>query len=315
MQPYASHWRAPKVPYVFSASLRVGTLATCLLALCIAGSGTGTFAQDNDPELIRDAAPFSLKLIESLLSEVPKHQGLLLAAASGFTQYSYAFVQQSADQEEDRSLERAAEMRVRARHLYLRARDYGLRGLEVSYPGFSARLREDRSAAVRALRKADVGMIYWTGAAWASAITVSKDIPEVVADLPLVEALMDRALEFDPAFGAGALHSFFISYEPARTGGVGDPAERSRRHFDRAVELSKGRQAGPYVALAEAVSIRSQNAAEFRELLQRALAVDVDADPNSRLVNVIMQRRAEWLLSRMDELFLELDDGELENTE
>src|SRR5512141_2634114 len=69
----------------------------------LAGSGT-TFASDDDPELVKAAAPFSLKLMESLLNENPRHEGVLLAAASGFTQYGYAFVQQEADELEDKDL-------------------------------------------------------------------------------------------------------------------------------------------------------------------------------------------------------------------
>jgi len=67
----------------------------------LAGSGA-TFASDDDPELIKAAVPFGLKLMESLLSESPRHEGLLLATASGFTEYSYAFVQEDADELEDK---------------------------------------------------------------------------------------------------------------------------------------------------------------------------------------------------------------------
>ena len=69
----------------------------------LSGSGS-TFGSDDDPELIKAAVPFSLKLIESLLAESPNHQGLLLAACSGFTQYSFAFVNQEADEVEDSNL-------------------------------------------------------------------------------------------------------------------------------------------------------------------------------------------------------------------
>src|SRR5262245_49230577 len=48
-------------------------------------SGGATFAADDDPELIKSAAPFSLKLMESVLAQNPRHAGLLLATASGFT--------------------------------------------------------------------------------------------------------------------------------------------------------------------------------------------------------------------------------------
>src|SRR6185312_4265430 len=92
-------------------------------------SGGTTFSSDDDPELIKAAAPFSLKLMESLLAESPNHKGLLFATASGFTQYSYAFVQQEAEELEERDVAASVAMRNRARRLYLRGRDYGLRGL------------------------------------------------------------------------------------------------------------------------------------------------------------------------------------------
>ena len=70
------------------------------------------------------------------------------AACSGFTQYGYAFIQQEADYVEAQDLERATAMRARARKLYLRALDYGLRGLEVDYPGLRDRLRQDPNLAL-----------------------------------------------------------------------------------------------------------------------------------------------------------------------
>jgi hypothetical protein len=99
-------------PWVLTAV----TLAAVLLTGCsikklavnkigdsLAKSGT-TFSADDDPDLIRDALPFSLKLMESLLVESPKHRGLLFAASSGFTQYAYIWVQQPAEQIEAQDL-------------------------------------------------------------------------------------------------------------------------------------------------------------------------------------------------------------------
>ncbi len=107
---------------------------------------TGTnFASDEDPELVGDAIPFGLKTMEGLLESSPKHEGLLLAASSGFVQYAYGWVQMEGDMVEAKDLARATELRERARKLYLRARGYGLRGLEVDFPGPRAR----RSPATR----------------------------------------------------------------------------------------------------------------------------------------------------------------------
>jgi len=135
-----------RFPFVVLVLLATGCsmkkVAINKLGNALANSGA-TFASDDDPELIQAAVPFSLKLIESLLAESPRHRGLLLAASSGFTPYAYAFPQQEADEMEDRDLAKATALRTRARRLYLRARNYVLRGLEVKHTGFSDALRRD----------------------------------------------------------------------------------------------------------------------------------------------------------------------------
>ncbi len=153
--------------------------------------------------------------------------------------------------------------------------------------------------------KKDVPLLYWTAAAWGAAISVSKDNPDLIGDQPIMEALMDRALALDEKFDNGAIHTFMITYESSRIGAAGDSAARARRHFDRAMELSGGFEAAPLISLAEAVSLQQQNRKEFEALLGRALAIDADAKPEFRLANLVMQRRARWLLTRIDDLFLE----------
>ena len=281
-------------------------LAVNKLGDALAGGGT-TFASDDDPELVKAAVPFSLKLMESLLNESPKHKGLLFAASSGFTQYAYAFVQQDAEELEEKDVAAALEMRKRAARLYLRARNYALRGLESAHPGFTNALRTNALAAVKQLNRKDVPLAYWSAASWAAAVSVSKNNPDLIADLPKVEALIDRALELDEAFDHGAIHSFLITYELSRPGGQGDPEARARQHFDRARALSAGQMAGPLVSLAEAVSVKNQNRTEFKSLLDQALAINADAKPEWRLANLIMQRRARWLLARSDDLFLPVE--------
>lgn len=286
-----------------SPGCSIKKLAVNKLGDALAGAGT-TFSSDDDPELIKSAVPFSLKLMESLLNESPKHKGLLFATTSGFTQYGYAFVQQDADEMESKDFAAAEAMRARAKRLYLRARNYGLRGLEVAHKGFTNQLATDPRAAVAKLAKRDVPQAYWTAAAWGAAISLSKDDPARVAEIPQMEALIDRALELDESWDQGAIHGFLISYELVRQGLAGDPTERARKHFERAVELTQGRQAGPFVSFAEAVCVEKQDAKQFEVLLNRALAINADAQPETRLVNLILQRRARWLLSRKEDLFL-----------
>src|SRR5512141_2208736 len=96
------------------------------IGAAVAGDGT-TFSGDDDPELIGDALPFTLKFIESLLAESPRDRNLLLAAPRGFTQYAYGWVDIP---------DASGATSPRATHLYLRARNYGFRALEASIPGF-----------------------------------------------------------------------------------------------------------------------------------------------------------------------------------
>jgi len=306
-------WDAVKIPGVLGASLLALTL-TCGCSIKkfainklgdALAQGGSTFSSDDDPELVKAAVPFSLKLIESLLAESPHHHGLLLAAASGFTQFAYAFVQPDADELKDQDLAAADLLYARARKLYRRARDYGLRGLEARHTGFATELRKQPKQAVQSATRRDVPLLFWTAAAWGAAISISKDDPAMIADQLIVEALIDRALELDESFDHGAIHAFLISYEMVRQGAKGDAAERARRHFDRAMTLANGNAAGPLVSLAESVSVEKQSRAEFESLLQRALVVNLNAAPSSRLANLVAQRRARWLLARADELFFQ----------
>jgi len=285
-----------------TAGCSVKRMAIGSLADALAGSGT-VFASDDDPELIRDAVPFSLKTIESLLVEVPTHEGLLLSACSGFTQYAYAFVQGDAEMLEQSDFERSRELKLRARKLYVRAKDYCLRSLEVRHRGIGEQLVQAPDKAVESMTKQDVATLYWTGAAWGSAIGLGLDEPELAADLPAVRAMMRRALALDETFERGAIHAAMISIESVPAAMGGSP-ERARAHFARAVDLSKGLSAGPYYTLASGLVMAEQNRAEFEALIEQALAIDPDADPSQRLANLVVQKRARHLLAHADELFI-----------
>jgi len=274
------------------------------MADAIAQSGD-TYAGDNDIDFVGQATPFGLKTMEGLLEETPEHRGLLLAATRGFTQYAFVFIEQPANEIEAYDVALAYRQRNRARLMYLRARDYGLRGLEVKHPQVATAMLSNPEEALAVATLEDVPLLYWTAAAWASVISLSKDDPAAVADLPVVEALIMRALALDEGFDKGALHVFLVSYEMSQKGLREGSEDRARQHFNRALELSSGMQAAPYLAHAEAISIANNNRSEYEQMLNEALAVDVDADPQNRLANLVMQRRARWLLANRDLYFLE----------
>ena len=104
----------------------------------------------------------------------------------------------------------------------------------------------------------------------------------MIAQLPLVEMIVERVAELDETFDNGAVPEFLITFEAARA----DVKRRRtaaamRQHFDRAIEISQGKRAGTYVSFAENACLPAQNAAEFKAMLEKALAIDADADPNT----------------------------------
>ena len=267
-------------------------------------SGPDVYGTDDDPDLIRDALPFGLKTMESLLAVVPDHEGLLLTLCKGYTQYAYAFVQSEGDLLVNSDYARSQALHQRALNLYLRARGYGIRGLEKHHRGIGQQLSLDPARAVAKLERRDVPMLYWTAAAWGSGIALGKDHPELLADLPAIRALIERGLALDEGYESGAMHEVMIVLE-ALPEAMGGSVARARSHFDRAVALGKDESASPYVTLAQSVSVLTQNRAEFRTLLEKALTYDPDRHPATRLATVVLQRKARALLDHEDEFFLD----------
>lgn len=293
-------------------SISVLALAALLLGGCsikqtvvnyagdaISGGG-GVWSSDEDPQLIKEALPFGLKTNESLLEVSPEHKGLLEATATGFLAYAL-LIKEDADRIEADDLEAARKLKARASKLFIRGRDYALQALEQRYPGFVNGLKSDLEATLAQTDAEDASFLYLAGAGWAGALGADKDNLELVAEFPTAGALVQRVLEVDESFNKGSAHEFMVSFEAARPGGS---VKAARKHYQRALELSGGKRASLYLALAEGVSVGEQDVNEFRLMLQSARAVDVDEEPNDRLLNVVAQERAEWLEGQIPELFL-----------
>jgi predicted anti-sigma-YlaC factor YlaD len=290
--------------------LAVFTLAGCgaiknaaLNSVASELANTGTvFTRDNDPELVRDAIPFALKLYESLLESVPKNKNLLVATCSAFTQYAYGFVETDAEALGESNPAEAMRLKARALRLYIRAKDYCLRAMDVRWKGISAELMRDPAKALAKATSKDVPLLYWTSASWGAAAALGLDQPELVIDLPTVRALAERALALDETWSKGAVHELMISIDSLPEALGGSPA-KAREHFEKAVKIQEGLSPGPYVSLATGVLVPAQDRAGFEKALKDALAIDPSKDPANQLVILIGQRRAKALLDNIDARF------------
>ena len=258
----------------------------------LAGQGQ---ADEEDLLLARDASAFYLKLSESVLRQTPGHLPLAEAVAGGFTQYAYAFIALDADRIESTDAKAAQRLRGRAARLYARAKRHAMAALEQHRPGFAEALAGKASALQ--LPADQVAVAYWAAAAWGAYISLSKDQPDTVADLPQAIVLARLAWARDPDHGDGALASLMGSFEAARPGGSMRQAEA---HFDRAIAASAGRSAGPWVAKAETLALAAGDRVGFEAMLRQAISI---ATGHPSLANALMRERAQWLLDSADDRF------------
>jgi hypothetical protein len=236
-----------------------------------------------------------------LLDDNPMHPGLLMTACSGFTQYAYGFLQVEAEMQQPPTGPQALDLRARASAMYIRARDYCGRALEVRHPHARQALGSAPLPLLASAVRADVPALYWTAVAWGGELSLAKNQLVRLAELGAVRALLTRALELDETWENGAIHEALIALDglPFLLGG--NPG-RARAHFERAVALAKGQSAFAYVALAACVAQPAGDRAEFERLLGAAVAIKT-SPPSLQLANLIAQKRAKFLLSRIDRLF------------
>jgi predicted anti-sigma-YlaC factor YlaD len=300
------------LPLLFSCS--INKMAINAVSDALGGSGSSeVFTGDSDPRLVGDAIPFAIKMYETLLSQNPDHQGLLLTTGSLFVMYANAFVQGEAemlhpiDEYEERH-----EGLDRAKKLYLRGTAMLYAALDKKYPGFSGATVQEGTleAYLEKLKKEDVSLIYWTVAGTLAAYSIDIFDFELGSKLPELSTMIARAYELDPDFNRGAIDEFYILFYASLPEILGGDMAKAEVHFQRALEKTQGLSAGPYVSYAQAVCIPVQDYDAFKANLEKALAVDPDGDPVNRLVNIISQRKARYLLDTAYNsfIFLEYDE-------
>lgn len=297
---------------VFFSSCSIKKMAMKQVANTLTAPGSSTvFTGDNDPELVGDALPFTIKMYESLMMSLPRHAGLRLQTGSLYIMYANAYLQTPADMLTDEEMVKEQFLLKRAKNLYLRGRDFILEALENKYPGFLKKLEDKKfGPALSPMKKEDVPFLYWGAAGWLGAFALNPFDMKLGMTVPRAKAMMDRVLQLDPGFGEGSIHDFYVQYYGSMPDYMDGDFNKAREHYKMAVEASGGKKTSPHLSLATTVAVKEQNLKEFKALLEKVLAIDPDADPDNRLLNTINRRKARWLLEHTENFFLEAGDDE-----
>jgi predicted anti-sigma-YlaC factor YlaD len=293
-----------------SGACSLQKLAINKVAGMLSGSSgsADVFTSDNDPDFVGDALPFAIKLYETLLASVPDHAGLRLRTGSLYIMYANAFIEAPADMTPRRELETKEYLLARAKNLYLRGRDILFKSLEKKNPRIRQQLKDRQyKEAMAPFRKEDADLLYWTALGWLAAFSVDPMDMTLGQTVPQTRAMIERVAALAPGYGQGSLDAFYVGYYGSLPDYLGGDPAKAREHFAKARTLGGAQDTSSLVALATTVSVKEQNAAEFKKLLGQVLEFDVDSHPSTRLVNILNQRKARWLLDHIDDFFIELE--------
>lgn len=255
--------------------------------------GLGSVFEESDLDLAEKAIPGNLVLLEALYRAKNKDdEHLAFLLTQGYTGYTLGFVE---DVDADR-----------AKVLYARARDYGLRALKNNNNDFAKAFNEGAVEFKKSLGKfsnEDVPLIFWTANAWGNLVNVSISDPDVVGDLPKINAMMEFVLQHDEGYFYGSAHLYFATILATVPKNLGGKPDSAKAHFDKCFVLGENKFLLPFVYMAKSYCVQVQDKELFQKLLTRVEETSIDILPEQRLVNAIAKRKAKKLAERMDDLF------------
>lgn len=246
-----------------------------------------------DVAMVRDAMPAMLIQMDGFIRVSPENRYLLVSAAEANLAYAFLFV-------EDKD-------RRRARELYAKAREYALRNLKTNKTFRQALEQDDLQVYAKALKtihKRDIAALYMATNSWLQWINLSHgDNPDVLKDLPRVEAMMDRLLELDDTFYYGGVHALMGVYAISRPEMFGGRPDEAQAQFQEAFEISESKFLLWHFLYAKYYAVQTRDRELFVTTLNRIIETPDDILPDQAFVNAAVKLKAKDLLQRVDEYF------------
>lgn len=255
----------------------------------MAGNLSSAIMNQDDPETVRDGAPAYLLLLDSFIAGSPDNPAMLAAAAELYAAYGVIFVAEP----------------QRADRLTQRARNYGLQSLCASNRsacGIDELNFQEFEAVLAKLGKKDAASLYTYGLASIAYIKVHSDDWGALAKLPRVESALKRVQTLAPQYQAVQVEHFLGVLNTLRPPALGGNFEAGKAHFERALELSNGRDLSISVDYARYYARTLYD----RELHDQLLKNVMSAEPVQEgytLFNTLAQREAQALLDAADGYF------------
>lgn len=280
--------------------LRALALALALLALggcaTVVRNASDRFADNlgkavldsEDPATVRDGLPSYLLLLDSMAMPAEADASTLLAAARLNSAYAGNFT---------------GDDKLRARRLAKKSFGYARRAACLQDAALCAAIDSDpeRFAQVVAA-DANTELMYVLAGSWVGYLQANSEDWGAIADLPKIQSLLERVVALDPGHDRGQAWTYLGVLNSLRPEAVGGRPGEGRRAFERAIELSGGRNLYAKTLYAEFYARLLFDQALHDRLLGEVISADPVA-PGFTLMNVLAQDRARKLLESGKDYF------------
>ena len=277
----------------------IGILIILMLTSCaslmnaatsrMADNLTLAILNQTDLETVRAATPAYLLMIDGLIEGSPDNTELLLAGTRLYSSYTSAFID-----DEDR-----------AKRLADKSLSYASTALCNEIPNLcdaTTSRPDDFLTNLSSTDAGDVPVLYGFATAWAGWIQVNKSDWNALAGLPKLTALLEHCIALDEQFDYGGAHIYLGVLSTQLPPALGGKPEEGREHFERAIEISAGKNLMIKVLMAGNYARMVFNQELHDQLLQSVLS-DPAEFPGLTLINNLAKQQASILLAESSDFF------------
>jgi hypothetical protein len=242
-----------------------------------------------DPELVRTAAPAYLLMLDALVATYPNDETFLLPAAKLYGAYAGIFSNDEAQ----------------TKRMANRAKDYAQRALCESEEDLCEALDnklEDVLEELDSLDEDELALIYTFASAWASWIQANSSDWNAVAQLSKVKILFKWVLSYDANYDQGSAQVYMGVLESQLPPSLGGRPDLAKMHFENAIRASNGRHLMAKVLYAQQYARLLFEQELHDRLLNEVLTEDAKAE-GLTLINQLAKQQAKELLAESAEYF------------
>lgn len=268
--------------------------------------GAPIFEQEGDVDTAEVSGLAMIKTLEVFNFQNPSNKNYLNLLARSYATYAFGFFETRMVQYQFKEPDKYNMYADRAKNFYKKGKLYGMDLLKRKDEGLVKAMSKGLDHVRKKMNgyaRHEIEPVFWTAFNWGSFINLSKDDITVVADLPIVEAMMARIVQVYPGFYFGAPHLFYGVYYASRPAMLGGDPKKALTSFENAAKVTQGRNLMVYALQAQFLAVQTMDRGLFDEMLAKINAGSVEALPEQRLANALAKQRAKYLQENSPQYF------------